>query len=184
MRAVAVAVVTAAAALAFAAGAFAHASISPPTALVGASQVFTLAVPTEKQGQRTTQIELTPPAGFEIESFAAAPGWERSVSADGTVTWTGGSVPEGEAAILSFVGVPQSERTYSFSVRQTYADGSVVDWSGPAGSREPAAEVQARASLGGGSGDTLAIIAFVISTVALVAGAVALLLGVGGRELA
>ena len=32
--------------------------------LNGHSQVFTLAVPTEKENASTTEVELTPPAGF------------------------------------------------------------------------------------------------------------------------
>ena len=42
----------------------------------GRAQVYTLAVPTEKENATTTQIELTPPAGFAIDSFVAAPGLE------------------------------------------------------------------------------------------------------------
>ena len=101
-----------AAALVFTDSAFAHATLSPPTVLAQTSQVFTLAVPTEKEGVTTTQIELTPPAGFTIDSFVAAPGWKRTTDQSGAgedvairkATWTGGSVPTGEAAILQFVG--------------------------------------------------------------------------------
>ena len=57
------------AALAYAESASAHAQVSPPVALAKESQVFTLAVPTEKEGATTTSIEFTPPAGFSIDSF-------------------------------------------------------------------------------------------------------------------
>jgi uncharacterized protein YcnI len=140
----------------------------------------------------TTQIELTPPAGFAIDSFVAAPGWKRATDQSGTgedvairkVTWTGGSVPTGEAAILHFVGDVGSAQDYAFKVRQTYSDGSVVDWSGAAGSETPAPVIEAKTSLGGGGSSTLAIISFVLATLALVGAAVALLLHAGGRELA
>src|SRR5437660_278873 len=82
-------------ALVAAASASAHAELSPPVALSKAGQLFTLAVPTEKENATTTQIELTPPSGFAIDSFAPAPGWTRKVESTGSgdntqiqlVTW-------------------------------------------------------------------------------------------------
>jgi uncharacterized protein YcnI len=181
-----------AAALVFTDSAFAHANLSPPTVLAQTSQVFTLAVPTEKAGVTTTQIELTPPAGFTIDSFVAASGWKRVSDQSGSgedvairkVTWSGGSVPTGEAASLQFVGDVGAAKTYDFKVRQTYSDGSVVDWSGAAGSDTPAPAIEAKTSFAGGGSSTLAIISFVLATLALVGAAIALLLHAGGRELA
>ena len=72
------------AALAFTDSASAHAILSPSTVLARSSQVFTLAVPTEKEGATTTQIELTPPKGFGIDSFGAAPGWKRTTDQSGS----------------------------------------------------------------------------------------------------
>src|SRR2546425_11394259 len=91
------------AALATAESAAAHAHVSPPVALAKNGQVFTLAVPTEKEGATTTSIELTPPKGFSIDSFVPSPGWTRAVkqtgSGDSAVitkgTWTRGAVPTG-----------------------------------------------------------------------------------------
>ena len=51
--------------------------ISPPVAVTGVSQVFTLAVPTEKEAATTTGIEFTRPAGFWIDPFEPSPGWKR-----------------------------------------------------------------------------------------------------------
>jgi uncharacterized protein YcnI len=175
------------------ASASAHATLSPPTVLARTSEVFTLAVPTEKAGVTTTTIELTPPDGFGIDSFAPAPGWTRKTDQSGSgedvevrkVTWSGGSVPTGEAALLQFVGDVGDARTYEFKVRQTYSDGTVVDWTGAAGSDTPAPRVEAKTSLGGGGSSTLATIAFVIATMAFVGAAIALLLKAGeGRDLA
>ena len=70
-------------ALAAASSAFAHAEVSPPVALAKSGQLFTLAVPTEKEDAATTKIELTPPSGFSIDSFVPAPGWRRSVRQTG-----------------------------------------------------------------------------------------------------
>jgi len=178
-------------ALVLSASASAHPSVSPSLVEQGTSQTFTLAVPTEKEGVTTTQIELTPPEGFAIEAFVAAPGWKRTADQSGSgedvvirkATFTGGTTPSGEAALIQFVGHGTEEAEYDFRVRQTYSDGTVVAWTGDQTSETPAARVEAKAQLGGGSG-SLAVIAFVIATAALVAGAIALLLQAGNRDLA
>ena len=179
------------AALVAAAQAAAHARVSPPVVLAKEGQVFTLAVPTEKEGATTTRIEMTPPSGFSIDSFVAAPGWKRLALTKGSgenatvtkVTWTGGSVPTGEDAAFSFLASTQGSGDYTFAVRQTYSDGSVVDWSGPESSDAPAPVVKAVSSLGGGGTSTLTVIALVLAGIALVL-AVAGLLARGGRDVA
>jgi uncharacterized protein YcnI len=169
------------AALAYAESASAHAHVSPPVALAKEGQVFTLAVPTEKEGATTKSIELTLPSGFAIDSFVPTTGWTRGVQQTGSgdtavitkVTWTGGSVPTGEDAAFSFLASTTGTGSYTFGVRQTYSDGSVVNWSGPESSDTPAPVVKALSSFGGGGSSTLAIVAVAVA-------AVALLLGVGG----
>jgi uncharacterized protein YcnI len=178
-------------ALVLSAAAFAHPSVSPAVVELGATQTFALAVPTEKEGVTTTQVELLPPAGFEIEAFVPVAGWERTAERAGTgetarvskVVWTGGKTPAGEATVFQIVGTAAEAKTYAFGVRQTYSDGTVVSWTGGAGSETQAARLEAQTTLGGGGG-TLAVVAFVIATAALVAGAIALLLQVGNRDLA
>jgi uncharacterized protein YcnI len=179
-------------ALALTGSAFAHAHVSPPVALAKEGQVFTLAVPTEKEGATTTKIELTPPSGFSIDSFVPAPGWTREVKSTGSgeettirrVTWSGGNVPHEEAATFQFLGSADSSKTYAFNVRQTYSDGTVADWSGPESSDTPAPTIEAKSSLGGGGSNTLAIVALVLGGVALVVAGAALLGGSGRRSLA
>lgn len=181
---------TAVLALAIVPSAFAHAKVSPPVALAKQGQVFTLAVPTEKANASTTTVELSPPPGFSIDSFAPSPGWKRDVQSTGSgdsavvtkVTWSGGKVPTGEDALFQFLATADSSKTYTFEVRQTYSDGSVVDWAGPESSDAPAPTIRAVSSLGGGGSSTLEIVAVALAAVALaVAGAG--LLG-GGRSLA
>lgn len=156
----------AAAALAHAAAARAHAELSPPVALAKHGQVFTLAVPTEKDGATTTSVELTLPAGFAIDSFVPAPGWKRTVQRQ-TVMWSGGAIPTGEDAVFSFLASSARAGTYSFAVRQSYSDGTVVDWSGPESSDAPAPVVEAVSSFGGGS-SALSIVALAVAAAALV----------------
>jgi uncharacterized protein YcnI len=164
------------AALVSAGAAAAHAHVSPPVALAKAGQVFTLAVPTEKEGATTTTIELTPPTGFAIDSFVPSPGWKRTVQQSGSgdsavitkVTWADGSVPTGEDAAFSFIAETDAAKTYTFAVRQTYSDGTIVDWSGPESSDTPAPVVKSVAALGGGGTSTLTIVALAIAALALV----------------
>jgi uncharacterized protein YcnI len=179
-------------ALAAVSSAFAHAEVSPAVALAKSGQLFTLAVPTEKEDAMTTKIELTPPSGFAIDSFVPSPGWKREVKSTGSgeetqiqqVTWSGGNVPSEEDALFQFVASADSAKTYSFKVRQTYSDGSVVDWSGPESSDAPAPVVDVKSSLGGGSSNTLAIVALVVGALGVVLAAAALIGGSGRRTLA
>jgi uncharacterized protein YcnI len=174
------------------ASAFAHAEVSPAVALTKHGQLFTLAVPTEKESATTTKIELTPPSGFAIDSFAPSPGWKRDVQSTGSgesteihkVTWSGGNVPSEEDALFQFLASAGSAKTYTFRVRQTYSDGSVVDWAGPESSDTPAPQVELKSSLGGGARNTLAIVALAVGAVALVVAFLGLVAGGGRRELA
>jgi uncharacterized protein YcnI len=180
-------------ALIFASSAFAHAEISPAVALAKHLQLFTLAVPTEKENASTTKVEFTPPSGFGIDSFVPSPGWTRNVKSTGSgesatveqVTWSGGKVPTEEDAVFQFLASTDAAKTYTFKVRQTYSDGSVVDWTGPESSDTPAPQVEAKSSLGGGGGSsTLAIIALVVGVVALVVAFITLFTGGGRRAVA
>jgi uncharacterized protein YcnI len=177
-------------ALTFSASAFAHARVSPPVALSKQLQLFTLAVPTEKENAQTTTVELTLPTGFSIDSFVPSPGWKRNVQQTGSgdsaviqqVTWSGGSVPTGEDSTFSFLAAPAASKTYTFSVKQTYSDGSVVQWNGPESSDAPAPTVKAESSLGGGT-STLGIVALALAAVALIVAVIGLVAR-GGRTLA
>ena len=167
-----------AALLVWAPAAFAHASISPPVAKTGVLQQFTLAVPTEKQDATTTRVELIVPDGVAIDSFEPEPGWTRKGIAHGgsapeTILWTGGRVPTEDDAVFRFQAtLTGGSKDYVFEVRQTYSDGTVVDWNGPESSDTPGPVVQGSSPSGGPS--TLLVIA------ALAVGAVGVLLGVIG----
>jgi len=183
--------------LAIPAAASAHARVSPAVSLAGALQFYTLAVPTEKDNATTTKIVLTVPSGLSIDSFAPSPGWRRSLAQKGSgeaavvqkVTWTGGHVPTGEDSVFQFLAQPAAARTYTFTVQQTYSDGSIVNWTGPESAADPAPSIQAVSSFGSGGGgggvSTLSIIAVILSALALLAGGFALASrGGGGRPLA
>jgi uncharacterized protein YcnI len=175
-----------AAALAFTGAAWAHAEISPAVVLAKHAQEYGLLVPTEKENATTTSVELTVPSGFAIDSFVPSPGWKRTEQTQGSgeeatvqkVTWTGGKVPTGEDAAFHFLATANDSKTYEFKVRQTYSDGSIVDWSGPESSDSPAPTIDAKSSLGGGgTQSTLGIVAIVLAGIALVVAVVGLAAG-------
>jgi uncharacterized protein YcnI len=192
LRQALVAAAAAALALALADAASAHAIMGPPVAKAKVAQQFTLSVPTEEEGATTTTIELTVPSGFSIDSFEAEPGWKRTEQATGSgetktiqqVTWSGGKVPTDEDAVFRFNGSADSSKTYTFKVRQTYSDGSVVDWSGPESSDTPAPRIAAKSSLGGGGSSTLAIVALVVAGIAAVLAVGGLVTRGGSRPVA
>jgi uncharacterized protein YcnI len=160
--------------------------------LSGKLQLYSLAVPTEKENLTTSKIVLTVPSGFGIDSFVASPGWQRQLQQTGSgdsavvqkVTWTGGSTPTGEDSLFQFLAQPAKSGSYTFQVQQTYSDGSIVNWSGSESSADPAPTIEAQSSLGGGSSsNTLAIVALVVGAVGVVLGIVALVAR-SGRQLA
>src|SRR5262249_9658597 len=129
------AALAAAIALVGASTAGAHARLSPPVSAANTLQLYSLAVPTAKEGVTTTKIVLTVPQGFSIDSFVASPGWHRVLEQTGSgedavvqkVTWSGGSTPTEEDSLFQFLGQP-GKGTYTFQVTQYYSDGSIVNW--------------------------------------------------------
>ena len=178
--------------------ALAHARVSPAVSLSGKLQLYSLAVPTEKENATTTKIVLTVPNGFGIDSFVPPPtGWTQNVKSSGSgdnaivqqVTWSGGRTPTGEDSLFQFLAQPAKSGTYTFHVEQTYSDGSIVSWTGPESSAAPAPTIEAATSLGGGGGtSTLTVIALIVGVLGLAAGGLALVSGAGrgrgGRPLA
>ena len=185
--------VTALAALVVPTVAFAHARVSPPVSLAKQLQLYSLAVPTEKDNATTAKIVLTVPAGFSIDSFVPSPGWQRVLQQTGSgesaviqkVTWSGGTVPTEEDSLFQFLAEPSASGTYTFEVQQTYSDGSIVNWDGSEASDAPAPTIEAKSSLGGGGTSVVTIVAIVLGALGVILAAAALLTGGGGkRELA
>jgi uncharacterized protein YcnI len=179
------------------AAASAHAEISPPVSLSDHLQLYSLVVPTERENATTTKIVLSVPSGFAIDSFGSSPGWQRTVQQSGSgesaviqkVTWTGGHTPTGEDSVFQFLAQPSSDKTYSFTVQQTYSDGSIVDWSGSESSDTPAPTIEVKSSLGGGGGglSALSLVALIVAVIALAVAIVAMTgsrRGEGGRPVA
>jgi uncharacterized protein YcnI len=176
-------------ALVTAASASAHARISPPVSVANELQLYSLAVPTEKEGATTTKIVLTVPQGFSIDSFVPSPGWTRVLQQTGSgdsavvqkVTWTGGHVPTEEDSLFEFLAEAPKTGTYTFQVQQTYSNGEIVNWADPESGANPAPTIEVKSSLGGGGTSTLTIVALVLGAIGIVLGLVALVSGGGGE---
>ena len=189
-----VALLAAVAALVLAAAASAHAIMSPAVAKSKTLQQFTLSVPTEKAKLTTSKVELTVPSGFSIDSFEPPPRpWKVQVQSSGSgesavvqkVTWSGGKTPTGFDSVFRFNASTTDAKTYLFDVRQTYSDGSLVDWKDSSESSDtPAPRVESLSSFASGGTSTLTIVALVLGAAGLVVGIVALVGRRGGRELA
>ena len=127
--------------LAFAGVALAHVEVSPSQVPAGATETFTVEVPTEKEVP-TTEVRLELPEGFEATGTEPPPGWRGEVRGNALV-WTGGEIPVANSEEFSFEATaPDEAGSFAPGVIQTYRDGSVVEWTGAADSEEPAPVVE------------------------------------------
>jgi uncharacterized protein YcnI len=154
--------------------ALAHVTVWPRTAAPGGYERYVVRVPNEKNSA-TTRIEIHFPAEVRISSFQDVAGWNLQVLTDsaGKITgavWTG-TLPPKRFIEFPFIGVnPKSGTTrLVWPAFQTYADGEVVQWTGPEGSKRPASATQLTTRSAGGSAAALwvAIAALVIAIAGL-----------------
>lgn len=103
---------------------------------------FVVRVPTEKP-QPTTSVRVLIPAGVTvIGTQPKAGGWkavlERAKGRVVAILWTGGQIAPLEFDEFAFLAAaPPSAATVSWNALQTYADGSIVRWTGNPGSDTP-----------------------------------------------
>jgi uncharacterized protein YcnI len=134
---------------AIAAPAFAHITVSPRQATVGARQTYTVRAPNERD-VATLKVVGEFPAEVTVSSVEPVAGWtvEPRRDAQGRivgVTWTG-SLPARQVAEFGIVATnPARPASLTWKFVQHYAGGEVVEWNGPAGSRNPASVVQVTA---------------------------------------
>jgi uncharacterized protein len=190
------------------AAAQAHVTLHPASAAHGAEDMLlAIRVPNERDDADTTKLQIKLPDGFVQASFEPVPGWTAKVTTtklaqpiktdDGEVTeqvseitWTGhgtqGRIPPGGFQDFPLsVLVPDKAGTLAFKAMQTYSNGTVVRWIGPAGSESPAPTLQVAAPAkpaaattstpdDSSGSDTLAIIALIVGALGLIAGGAAL----------
>lgn len=140
--------------------AHAHVTVQPNEASAGAFFRFVVRVPNEKDDARTTKVRVEFPENLIFTSFQPKDGWQRNVEMKtldepieafgaqidevvGSVTWSGGTIGPHEFEEFGFsVRVPEEPGTLEFKAYQTYSDGEVVQWTGPADADNPAAHVE------------------------------------------
>ena len=195
--------------LLLAAPASAHVTVNPREAEPGGFAKLTFRVPNERDDAGTVALSVQLPDAAPFESVSVRPveGWEYSVERDGEtvtqITWEGGPVAPGEFQEfdVSVGPLPEDVDTLVFPAIQTYDDGEAVRWIEEAeegedeperpaptlrlvAAQDPTAEEPVANAEGDddSSSDTLAIVALVVSGLALAAGIGALVVSRrGGR---
>jgi uncharacterized protein YcnI len=132
--------------LALSAPVWAHVTVSPEEVSAGDYETLTVSVPTEKEVP-TTKIRVEVPEGFLLSGVQPVPGWAHAFEEDGgivtAVTFSGGEIrPREFQQFLVQAQAPEEPGEYQWKAIQTYGDGSVVEWTGPPDSEEPASVVE------------------------------------------
>lgn len=126
----------------FAAAAQAHTTIWPRQSTAGATEKYTIRVPTEGK-VATTAAEIEVPDGVVVETIGVPAGWQYEVQRKDNrivaVTWKM-TIKPGEFAEFSFVARnPREGDQIVWTLRQRFADGTVQDFTkGPNGIRPTA----------------------------------------------
>jgi uncharacterized protein YcnI len=120
----------------------AHVSITPQQSTAGATEKYTVRVPTEG-AVMTTGAELEVPEGVVVETLQMPVGWKYEVKKQGNriigITWQMDIKP-GEFAEFGFVARnPRDKTELVWTLRQRFVDGTVTNWTtGPNGTRPTA----------------------------------------------
>lgn len=139
----------------------AHVTVNPREVPAGSFARFDVRVPNERPNADTVKLTIQIPEGLEFVSFLPKPGWKRTVETEkldepvtndegetiteriASVTWEGGRIAPGEFDEFGLSAkVPEAAGTeLVFPAVQTYSNGEVVRWIGPADADEPASRV-------------------------------------------
>ncbi|MGG1554107.1 YcnI family protein [Paenibacillus ferrarius] len=176
----------------------AHVTVYPKETTQGNYEVFTVRVPTEKDVP-TVKVEVKFPLdAVAVSRFEPKEGWKYDIAKDAAgkitgVTWTatGNGLASTEFGDFSFQGkVADAATQIVWKAYQTYKDGSVVEWVGANGSDKPASVTTVKAKAegaattdshgnvtagaGAASGASESKTPLILSIVAVVLGALAL----------
>lgn len=150
---------------------WAHVEVVPATSRPGVVERYGIRVPTEKPIP-TVRVEVEFPAGLRVADIEASPGWQLSVQTESGgrpigAVWEGGSIAAGQVAEFGLRAQnPERDADLRWSVIQTYADGSEVQWIGPPNAEFPAATTRvsgALPELTAATGVVLAMVAVVVT---------------------
>ncbi len=109
----------------------AHVTISPGESKLGASERYTVHVPTEGQVS-TVGVDLDVPEGVTISGVQAVGGWTSEIRREGPrvmgISWKL-DIPPAQFADLVFTARNPAQGTQiAWKVRQRFADGTNRDW--------------------------------------------------------
>jgi uncharacterized protein YcnI len=140
----------------------AHVTVWPKQSTTSAYEKYTVRVPVEKD-VNTTKVRVEFPADVTVSSVEPVPGWNYSWEKDANgriqaITWTAtaGGVKPHEFIEFPFIAVnPKQPGQITWKAYQTYADGSVVEWTGAPDSKTPASvtTIQQGAATGDSHGE-------------------------------
>jgi len=144
----------------FAGMASAHVTVQPKQTMQGSYEVFTVRVPSEKEGLFTKKIKVTVAQGAAVSRVEPKPGWtyELEKAADETitsVTWTaeGEGLARTEFTEFRMSGkVADDAKELVWKAYQTYSDGDVVEWVGAPDASYPASVTTILPGTGEGDG--------------------------------
>lgn len=118
----------------------AHVTVAPRQSQGGASERYTVRVPTEGQ-VATTSVDLEIPAGVTVTEVVPGEGYTFDVRREGGrivgITWKK-DIPPGARADFAFVATNPASGPLAWRARQRFADGTSADWVGVEGDRRPA----------------------------------------------
>jgi uncharacterized protein YcnI len=131
---------------ALATSASAHVTVSPQQSPPGAREKYELRVPNERKSATIT-VEVHFPAGLRVTAVEQKPGWQAEAFRDSSGNLTGvrwiGNLPPEQFTEFGLIAVnPAKGADVVFTAIQAFADGTKIEWSGPAGSKTPAARVK------------------------------------------
>jgi len=121
--------------------AHAHVGVRPRESKVGATEQYTVRVPTEGK-VATTSVEVEIPAGVTVNAVEPAEGVKSEMKREGgrivSITWTV-TIDPGQNRELVFIAMnPAEGAEIVWKAHQRYADGTSSEWVGAAGTRQPA----------------------------------------------
>ena len=137
--------------LALAAVAEAHVTVQPRESKAGATEKYSMRVPTEGKVLRRPPSSSRFRKAWRSLPLRRRQGTKYTTTRSGdrmvTITWTT-EIKPGESQQLSFTALnPAQGAEIVWKVRQRYADGTSSDWVGVAGSRAPAPVTKARTAI-------------------------------------
>ncbi|GIP39266.1 hypothetical protein J31TS4_25460 [Paenibacillus sp. J31TS4] len=146
----------------FAGLASAHVTVQPAQTTQGSYEMFTVRVPSESKGTYTTKVEVKVADDVTISRVEPKADWTYELKTDATgkvtsVLWTaaGKGLSQTEFTDFHLSGkVGDTAASITWKAYQTYADGSVVEWTGGEGSDKPASVTKVNPKAAGAATDS------------------------------